>query len=68
MMQLRQASYDDLATLATLTARKLSKVERILLSTMITIDVHGRDLIDEMCESGVTQTRDFGWAKQLRVY
>lgn len=68
MSELQQSSYKSLEELAGLTARQLSKVQRILLSTLITIDVHGRDLIDEMHENHVVETKEFGWTKQLRAY
>nr|CCC95695.1 unnamed protein product [Trypanosoma congolense IL3000] len=68
MGKFREASYKTLEEFAGLTSLKLSKVQRILLSTLITIDVHGRDLVDEMYETNVLDIRDFGWTKQLRVY
>ncbi|KAK7195048.1 dynein heavy chain [Novymonas esmeraldas] len=68
MLRLRDEQRRNLEALADLTARNLSRVQRVLLSTIITIDVHGRDLVEEMCDSGVAETREFGWTKQLRVY
>ncbi|KPI86557.1 putative dynein heavy chain [Leptomonas seymouri] len=68
MQRLREEQRSNLETLAELTARSLSRVQRVLLSTLITIDVHGRDLVEDMCESGVTESKEFGWTKQLRVY
>ncbi|RNF23496.1 Dynein heavy chain family protein [Trypanosoma conorhini] len=68
MSTFREECYKTLEELAGLTAKQLSKVQRILLSTLITIDVHGRDLVDEMCDNGVLEPKEFGWTKQLRVY
>ncbi|KPA85080.1 putative dynein heavy chain [Leptomonas pyrrhocoris] len=68
MQSLRGEQRSNLEVLAELTARSLSRVQRVLLSTLITIDVHGRDLVEDMCESGVTESKEFGWTKQLRVY
>lgn len=68
MSNLKTNSYKSLEELAMLTSQQLSKVQRICLSTLITIDVHGRDLIDEMYESGVVESKEFGWTKQLRAY
>ncbi|CBZ35711.1 dynein heavy chain, putative [Leishmania donovani] len=68
MLRMRDEQRRNLEVLAELTARNLSKVQRILLSTIITIDVHGRDLVEEMCDSGVAESLEFGWTKQLRVY
>ena len=64
----RERNHKQLADLAGLTGRKLSKVQRILLSTLITLDVHGRDLVDEMSDDNVQKSSDFGWTKQLRAY
>ncbi|KAG5498459.1 hypothetical protein JIQ42_03265 [Leishmania sp. Namibia] len=68
MLRMRDEQRRNLEMLAELTARNLSKVQRVLLSTIITIDVHGRDLVEEMCDSGVAESLEFGWTKQLRVY
>ena len=68
MQRLRSEQRSNLEVLAELTARSLSRVQRVLLSTLITIDVHGRDLVEDMCESRVTESKEFGWTKQLRVY
>jgi len=64
----RKANEDRLTELARLTGAKLNKVRRAVLSTLITLDVHGRDLVDEMYEAKVKSTADFGWSKQLRCY
>ncbi|KAH8608939.1 putative Dynein heavy chain N terminal region 2 domain1 [Trypanosoma vivax] len=68
MASFKEENYKRLEELAGVTSKKLSKVQRILVSTLITIDVHGRDLVDEMYESNVLDLKDFGWTKQLRVY
>eukprot|EP00758_Cryptobia_borreli_P018657 Tbor_TRINITY_DN7202_c0_g1::TRINITY_DN7202_c0_g1_i1::g.15089::m.15089 len=68
MADVRDKNYRDLCELAGLTARTLTKVQRCVLSTLITLDVHGRDLVDEMYDAGVTKTSEFGWSKQLRIY
>eukprot|EP00796_Vickermania_ingenoplastis_P004622 gene4627-3332_t len=68
MSDLKESGYKSLEELAGLTSQQLSKVQRILLSTLITIDVHGRDLIDEMVENNVVESKEFGWTKQLRAY
>eukprot|EP00658_Telonema_sp_P-2_P079825 TRINITY_DN7820_c0_g4_i1.p1 TRINITY_DN7820_c0_g4~~TRINITY_DN7820_c0_g4_i1.p1 ORF type:complete len:350 (+),score=76.88 TRINITY_DN7820_c0_g4_i1:3-1052(+) len=68
MAEVREKNYRELGELAGLTGRKLSKVQRCVLSTLITLDVHGRDLVDEMYDNEVTKLSEFGWTKQLRVY
>lgn len=68
MEKVRDQNYQQLNDLAGLTGLSLCRVHREVLSTLITLDVHGRDLVDEMYDNGVVNQSEFGWTKQLRVY
>ncbi len=46
----------------------LTKLERAALTALITIDVHSRDTLDELIDSGASHIADFEWTKRLRYY
>eukprot|EP01064_Diplonema_japonicum_P034413 TRINITY_DN7114_c0_g1_i1.p1 TRINITY_DN7114_c0_g1~~TRINITY_DN7114_c0_g1_i1.p1 ORF type:complete len:4107 (+),score=1152.60 TRINITY_DN7114_c0_g1_i1:350-12322(+) len=64
----KESCYTQLRDLASITGRDLEKVGRRMLATLILLDVHGRDLVNDMVKDGVTKLGDFGWTKQLRCY
>ncbi|XP_032809855.2 dynein axonemal heavy chain 3-like isoform X2 [Petromyzon marinus] len=47
---------------------KLSKMARITLGALITIDVHARDVVARLAEGGVSGITEFPWIAQLRYY
>ncbi|CAN0390613.1 unnamed protein product, partial [Discosporangium mesarthrocarpum] len=46
----------------------LTKEERAKIITLITIDVHGRDVIQSLIDRRVENNLDFAWQSQLRYY
>ncbi|XP_043569115.1 dynein axonemal heavy chain 3-like [Chiloscyllium plagiosum] len=56
---------DDIVTLV---RGKLTKMARITLAALITIDVHARDVVAKLNNLGITTTTDFNWIAQLRYY
>ncbi|TMW64716.1 hypothetical protein Poli38472_011596 [Pythium oligandrum] len=46
----------------------LSKLQRILMGALITIDVHARDVVKSLDDSKVSSLTDFEWTRQLRYY
>ncbi|UJR10037.1 hypothetical protein I4U23_014260 [Adineta vaga] len=48
--------------------RNLSPNEYNKYETVLTIDVHTRDMVDILIRDGITESYDFAWQSQLRFY
>ena len=46
----------------------LDKQTRMMMSSLIILDVHARDVLDKMVEANTANTSDFEWQKQMRHY
>lgn len=46
----------------------LTKIQRMKLVALITIEVHARDVIEKMIKSGCCDVNAFDWLMQLRLY
>jgi dynein heavy chain, axonemal len=46
----------------------ISKLARITIGSLAVIDVHARDVLQKMAESGVSNITDFDWISQMRYY
>lgn len=46
----------------------LKKLERMKVINIITIDVHGRDCVDEFVIKKIQDAESFSWLKQLKFY
>ncbi|XP_074644244.1 dynein axonemal heavy chain 1-like [Tubulanus polymorphus] len=62
-LQLQQL--DDLRNLV---RGDLSKMHRLILSALIVVEVHARDVIVKMLQEDVKSVNDFEWISQLRYY
>ena len=60
--------YANLNKLASMVRGNLSKLSRNLVTTLITLDVHSRDIVTEMRVNEIRGVSDFGWLKNLRYY
>lgn len=61
-------SFQDLNKLAQMVRQDLPELLRMTLVSLITIDVHARDIVTEMVRSRVDDDSNFEWLKQLRYY
>jgi dynein heavy chain len=46
----------------------LSKMARLTIGALAVIDVHARDVMQKMAQSGVESATDFDWISQMRFY
>ncbi len=57
-----------LTELSVITTKDLKPLDRTNVETLITIQVHNRDIFDELVKKKVKDVSDFEWMKQLRTY
>lgn len=46
----------------------LTKIQRLKMVALVTIEVHARDVIEKMIKSGCSDVNAFDWLSQLRLY
>lgn len=59
---------EQLRDLTALVRSDLSDLKRKIIVALITIDVHARDIVEELISEGVQNTNEFRWQMQLRFY
>ena len=57
----------QLGDLVQLVRGGLSKMQRAVLSALIVIEVHAKDVVAKLVEEGVSSINDFEWISQLRL-
>lgn len=56
----------QLSDLVTLVRGKLSHMQRAVLSALIVIEVHAKDVVSKLIRESVVSVSDFEWISQLR--
>ncbi|XP_029455356.1 dynein heavy chain 1, axonemal [Rhinatrema bivittatum] len=59
---------EQLSDLVALVRGKLSRMQRTVLSALIVIEVHAKDVAAKLIEEEVNSINDFEWISQLRYY
>uniref|UniRef100_A0A8C9DGR4 Dynein axonemal heavy chain 1 n=1 Tax=Prolemur simus TaxID=1328070 RepID=A0A8C9DGR4_PROSS len=58
----------QLSDLVALVRGKLSRMQRAVLSALIVIEVHAKDVVSKLIQEAVVSVHDFEWISQLRYY
>uniref|UniRef100_A0A8D1UYI8 Dynein axonemal heavy chain 1 n=1 Tax=Sus scrofa TaxID=9823 RepID=A0A8D1UYI8_PIG len=58
----------QLSDLVALVRGKLSRMQRAVLSALIVIEVHAKDVVNKLIQENVVSVNDFEWISQLRYY
>ena len=59
---------DQIADLTKLVQGDLTKTQRKIIVALVTVDVHARDIIQELIDDKVDRLGNFKWMQQLRYY
>ncbi|ERE66321.1 dynein heavy chain 6, axonemal-like protein [Cricetulus griseus] len=61
-------NFERLNALAAIVRGSLLRLHRNIITALITIDVHARDIVTELVHAGVSTADSFDWQRQLRYY
>ena len=60
--------FQQISNIVEMVRGEMSKLSRITVGAMVTLDVHARDVVTELRQHGVDTPEDFEWLAQLRYY
>ncbi|XP_066516038.1 dynein axonemal heavy chain 6 isoform X2 [Hoplias malabaricus] len=68
LQQFEITNFERLNALAALVRGNLPKIHRNIITALITVDVHARDIVTELIKAGVDSSSNFEWQRHLRYY
>ncbi|XP_028297484.1 dynein heavy chain 6, axonemal-like, partial [Gouania willdenowi] len=68
LQEFEHTNFDRLNALAGLVRGHLPALHRNIITALITIDVHARDIVTDLVKKKVDSRSDFEWQRQLRYY
>ncbi|KRF99792.1 uncharacterized protein Dwil_GK28252, partial [Drosophila willistoni] len=68
LRKLRRKQIKVLLRLSEMSRKELTKKMRLKVNTLITLEIHGRDVIERMYKANCKDTGHFEWFSQLRFY
>ncbi|VCW69734.1 unnamed protein product [Gulo gulo] len=66
--EFEKVNFERLNALAVIVRGSLPKLHRNIITALITIDVHARDIVTELVQAKVEEIDSFDWQRQLRYY
>ncbi|XP_032208513.1 dynein heavy chain 6, axonemal isoform X2 [Mustela erminea] len=66
--EFEKVNFERLNALAVIVRGSLPKLHRNIITALITIDVHARDIVTELVQAKVEAIDSFDWQRQLRYY
>ncbi|KAH0505566.1 Dynein heavy chain 6, axonemal [Microtus ochrogaster] len=66
--EFEKVNFERLNALAALVRGSLPRLHRNIITALITIDVHARDIVTELVQTKVDSADSFDWQRQLRYY
>ncbi|TSN95723.1 Dynein heavy chain 6, axonemal [Bagarius yarrelli] len=68
LQQFEITNFERLNALAALVRGNLPKIHRNIITALITVDVHARDIVTGLVKEKVDSSSNFEWQRQLRYY
>ncbi|XP_051801201.1 dynein axonemal heavy chain 6 isoform X2 [Acanthochromis polyacanthus] len=68
LQEFELTNFDRLNALAALVRGQLAALHRNIITALITIDVHARDIVTDLVRQKVDNKSNFEWQRQLRYY